>query len=133
MTRACRLCLIPVLLAVFASAALAEPGQIEKALQREHQKAAERKGVVHQLAEREKALASRLNVIEAQSPGTKSAFYFEYLDKAAHLFNAGFDEDQEGLLACQSCGAPTPGDVCAFCRLVEKAAGATPVVLGDKR
>jgi uncharacterized protein (TIGR00269 family) len=73
-----------------------------------------------------------LNSIEKTSPGTKAAFYLEFLDKAAHLFNAGFEEDQEGLLACTSCGAPTPGDVCAFCRLVDKAAGAVPVVLGQK-
>ena len=74
-----------------------------------------------------------LNAIEAQSPGTKSAFYFEFLDKAAHRFNAGFDDDQEGLASCASCGAPTSGEVCAFCRLVERAAGAVPVVLGEKR
>lgn len=73
-----------------------------------------------------------LNLLEATSPGTKSAFYFEFLDKAADRFNADFDDDQEGLLACQSCGAPTSGDVCAFCRLVEKAAGAVPVELSLK-
>jgi hypothetical protein len=73
-----------------------------------------------------------LNSIEATSPGTKASFYLQFLDKAAHLFSAGFEEDQEGLLACQSCGAPTTGDVCAFCRLTEKAAGAVPVVLGSK-
>jgi uncharacterized protein (TIGR00269 family) len=73
-----------------------------------------------------------LNAIEVTSPGTKAAFYLEFLDKAAHLFNTGFEEDQEGLLACQSCGAPTTTDVCAFCRLVERAAGAVPVVLGAK-
>lgn len=73
-----------------------------------------------------------LNSIEKTSPGTKAAFYLEFLDKAAHLFNTSFDTDQEGLLACTSCGAPTPGEVCAFCRLVEKAAGAVPVVLGPK-
>lgn len=70
-----------------------------------------------------------LNSLEATSPGTKAAFYFEFLDKAAHLFNTGFEGDQEGLLACRSCGAPTTGEVCAFCRLVDKAAGAVPVVL----
>jgi uncharacterized protein (TIGR00269 family) len=67
-----------------------------------------------------------LNSIEAQSPGTKSAFYFEYLDKAAHRFNGGFGDDQEALLECTRCGAPTPVEVCAFCRLVEKAT-AVPV------
>jgi uncharacterized protein (TIGR00269 family) len=62
-----------------------------------------------------------LNTVEAQSPGSKAAFYFEFLDKAAHRFNAGFADDQEALLACARCGAPTPVEVCAFCRLVEKA------------
>ena len=61
-----RLCLALALVAAFSPVALAEPGQIEKALQREHQKAAERKGVVRQLAEREKALQSRLTAIEAR-------------------------------------------------------------------
>jgi uncharacterized protein (TIGR00269 family) len=65
-----------------------------------------------------------LNTIEAQSPGSKAAFYFEFLDKAAHRFNAGFADDQEALLACERCGAPTPVEVCAFCRLVEKATAA---------
>jgi len=62
-----------------------------------------------------------LNSIEAQSPGSKAAFYFEFLDKAAHRFNADFADDQDALLACTRCGAPTPVEVCAFCRLVEKA------------
>jgi uncharacterized protein (TIGR00269 family) len=65
-----------------------------------------------------------LNTIEAQSPGSKAAFYFEFLDKAAHRFNAGFADDQEALLACERCGAPTPVEVCAFCRLVERATAA---------
>ncbi|MHC1701389.1 MAG: murein hydrolase activator EnvC [Humidesulfovibrio sp.] len=61
----------PLLLALtlavcLAANALAQPGQVEKALQREQQKAAEHKGVVKQLAEREKALASRLSTIEAR-------------------------------------------------------------------
>jgi uncharacterized protein (TIGR00269 family) len=70
-----------------------------------------------------------LNSIEATSPGTKNAFYFEYLDKAAHLFTSGLAEEREGLLRCTSCGAPTTTEICAFCRLVEKASGAVPVVI----
>jgi uncharacterized protein (TIGR00269 family) len=62
-----------------------------------------------------------LNSIEVQSPGSKAAFYFEFLDKAAHLFNAGFADDQEALGSCASCGSPTSAEVCAFCRLTEKA------------
>ncbi|MBA4357241.1 MAG: peptidase M23, partial [Desulfovibrio sp.] len=66
MNRALGLCLALALLVGLAPQAFAQPGQLEKALQREHQKAAERKGVVQQLAEREKALASRLTEIEAR-------------------------------------------------------------------
>ena len=68
-----------------------------------------------------------LNAIEAGSPGTKHAFYFEVLDKAADRFRPEAAEAQEGLQACRSCGAPTTGEVCAFCRLVERVADAEPV------
>jgi len=68
-----------------------------------------------------------LNAIEAGSPGTKHAFYFEFLDKAAGRFRPEAAEAQDGLQACRSCGAPTTGEVCAFCRLVERVADAEPV------
>ncbi len=68
-----------------------------------------------------------LNAIEAGSPGTKHAFYFEFLDKAADRFRPEAAEAQDGLQACRSCGAPTTGDVCAFCRLVDRVADADPV------
>jgi uncharacterized protein (TIGR00269 family) len=79
-----------------------------------------------------------LNAIEAGSPGTKHAFYFEFLDKAADRFRPEAAEAQEGLQACRSCGAPTTGEVCAFCRLVERVADAEPVPVellrkGDRR
>jgi tRNA-5-methyluridine54 2-sulfurtransferase len=74
-----------------------------------------------------------LDQLEAVSPGTKTAFYFEFLDKAAHLFSAGATLEKDGLEPCRSCGAPTSGGVCAFCRLVERTAGAEPVVLGAPR
>jgi tRNA-5-methyluridine54 2-sulfurtransferase len=68
-----------------------------------------------------------LNSIEAGSPGTKHAFYFEFLAKAAGHFQPEAAEAQGGLTACARCGAPTTGDVCAFCRLVERVEGAEPV------
>jgi len=68
-----------------------------------------------------------LNAIEAGSPGTKHAFYFEFLDKAADRFRPEAAEAQEGLQACRSCGAPTTGELCAFCRLVDRVADAEPV------
>jgi uncharacterized protein (TIGR00269 family) len=68
-----------------------------------------------------------LNVIEAGSPGTKHAFYFEFLAKAADRFQPEAAEAKEGLVPCASCGAPTTGEVCAFCRLVERVGGTDPV------
>ena len=67
------------------------------------------------------AYKEALDVVEGRSPGAKAAFYFEYLDKAAHRFNAGFADAQDALLRCSRCGAPTPDEVCAFCKLVERA------------
>jgi uncharacterized protein (TIGR00269 family) len=69
-----------------------------------------------------------LNAIEATSPGSKQQFYFGFLDRAAERFAAGEgDGDGVELQACERCGAPTPGGVCAFCRLAEKARRAQPV------
>jgi uncharacterized protein (TIGR00269 family) len=64
-----------------------------------------------------------LNRIEATSPGAKAAFYFEFLDKAAHLFAEGVAREQDDLRPCAVCGSPSAGDVCAFCRLADKTVG----------
>lgn len=61
-----------------------------------------------------------LNAIEVQSPGTKAAFYFGFLSRASHLFRPEARAEQGDLRACPSCGSPTTGDVCAFCRLLER-------------
>lgn len=63
-----------------------------------------------------------LNRIEDQSPGTKAAFYFGFLERASAFFTPEAVEEQSTLQPCTSCGAPTTGDVCAFCKLVAKAA-----------
>jgi tRNA-5-methyluridine54 2-sulfurtransferase len=62
-----------------------------------------------------------LNAIEEQSPGSKHAFYFGFLTRASHLFRPQAHAEQEGLHPCVSCGAPTTGDRCAFCKLVARA------------
>jgi uncharacterized protein (TIGR00269 family) len=76
-----------------------------------------------------------LNTVERQSPGTKHDFYFKFLAQASALFRAGHDGVDEPLGPCRSCGAPTPSEVCAFCRLVERAGGhlPEPVTLGPRR
>jgi tRNA-5-methyluridine54 2-sulfurtransferase len=62
-----------------------------------------------------------LNAIEEQSPGSKNAFYFGFLEKASPLFTPEAASEQEKLQQCGRCGTPTTGEVCAFCRLVERA------------
>lgn len=74
-----------------------------------------------------------LNAVEATSPGTKHDFYFGFLDRAASAFAGIQAEGVEALGACTSCGAPSPAEVCAFCRLEQRAAGAEPVALRPRR
>lgn len=64
-----------------------------------------------------------LNQIEVQSPGSKAAFYFTFLERVAPLFAAQAEEDRQGLHRCSGCAAPTTSELCAFCKLVAKAAG----------
>src|SRR5262245_55103445 len=57
-----------------------------------------------------------LNAIEVQSPGSKHAFYFGFLDKVAPALDGEAELEKEGLGRCVRCGAPSAGDVCSFCR-----------------
>jgi tRNA-5-methyluridine54 2-sulfurtransferase len=63
-----------------------------------------------------------LNTIEAQSPGTKHDFYFGFLARASARFTPEAEAEQLHLTPCERCGAPTPGEVCAFCKLVDRVA-----------
>jgi tRNA-5-methyluridine54 2-sulfurtransferase len=63
-----------------------------------------------------------LNELEDRSPGTKAAFLFGFLERGHLRFADRVERERDALNACTSCGAPTPGDVCAFCRLRERAA-----------
>jgi len=81
------------------------------------------------------AYKEALNLIEAASPGTKHDFYHGFLTRASERFTPEAQAEQELLQPCTRCGAPTPGEVCAFCKLVERATGAdpVPVALGPRR
>jgi uncharacterized protein (TIGR00269 family) len=70
---------------------------------------------------------SALNEIEKTSPGAKHSFYFGFLARAADRFAEESAIDREELRACASCGAPTSAEVCAFCRLVDRAGGHLPI------
>jgi uncharacterized protein (TIGR00269 family) len=65
-----------------------------------------------------------LNEIEERSPGTKAAFVFGFLERAQGRFTDEVDEARDDLRPCSVCAAPTPGDVCAFCRMRARAVGA---------
>jgi methylphosphotriester-DNA--protein-cysteine methyltransferase len=39
--------------------------------------------------------------------------------------------EQGGLQPCSRCGSPTTGQVCAFCRLVERASAHEPVTVEE--
>jgi uncharacterized protein (TIGR00269 family) len=60
-----------------------------------------------------------LNEIEGSSPGAKFDFFHGFLARAAANFR--IDEGDDALGACTRCGAPCSTEVCAFCRLVERA------------
>jgi uncharacterized protein (TIGR00269 family) len=69
-----------------------------------------------------------LNAIEERSPGTKAAFVAGFLDRAQPLFVSEATEARADLNECASCGAPTPGKFCAFCRMRARAVG-DPIAL----
>ena len=70
-----------------------------------------------------------LNQIEERSPGTKAAFLFGFIEHAHDRFAADAVEEREDLHPCPECGAPTPAEVCAFCRLQARATRRIPVVV----
>ncbi len=68
-----------------------------------------------------------LNAVERQSPGSKAAFYLGFIERMAPLLAGHSAADAGALRSCERCGAPTTGEVCAFCRLVETASAHEPV------
>lgn len=73
------------------------------------------------------AYKEALNAIELESPGSKANFYLNFLDNMAPLLAGRSMAATDALEVCQSCGSPTTGDLCAFCRLVEKSSAHDPV------
>ncbi len=57
-----------------------------------------------------------LNRIEDRSPGTKQAFLEQYLKKIEPVLQKGLSAEDVELRACERCGYPTTGPVCAFCK-----------------
>ncbi len=64
-----------------------------------------------------------LSSIERQSPGSKAAFYLNFVERMGPIL-AGYTHADGGELSeCTSCGAPTTSEVCAFCRLQDRVSG----------
>ncbi|HEU5393869.1 MAG TPA: tRNA(Ile)-lysidine synthetase, partial [Candidatus Methylomirabilis sp.] len=59
-----------------------------------------------------------INQIEAVSPGSKQAFYQEFVKKIQPHLAAG---ETVTLRECDVCGQVTTGEVCAYCRMMERA------------
>jgi uncharacterized protein (TIGR00269 family) len=68
------------------------------------------------------AYKEALNLIEERSPGSKLDLYLGFLRRGQPRFAAATAQAAEALGECARCGAPTTGDVCAFCRLQERVA-----------
>ena len=70
-----------------------------------------------------------MNDLEARSPGSKASFLFGFLERAHDHLAVPHDptaanEEAVVLRPCTVCGAPTPAEVCAFCKLRERASRA---------
>ena len=72
---------------------------------------------------------SVLNGLEQTSPGTKASFYLNFLDNMAPILASRRAAVVDALNLCERCGAPTTGEICAFCRLVDTASAHDPVAV----
>ena len=69
-----------------------------------------------------------LNRLETESPGTKQAFYWGFLDKQRKPEMSSTtvaEKDQAALHPCSACGQPTTAQVCSYCKMMTRA-GAQP-------
>jgi hypothetical protein len=71
---------------------------------------------------REQQCKEMLNSLEVLSPGAKHVFYHGFLERMAPAITERSLAERGALGAGEGCGGPTPSDVCAFCRLVERTA-----------
>jgi uncharacterized protein (TIGR00269 family) len=68
-----------------------------------------------------------LNRLETESPDTKQAFYWGFLDRQSKpeaSFTTMAEKDQAALHPCSACGQPTTAEVCSYCKLMARAGAA---------
>src|SRR5436853_3372615 len=65
-----------------------------------------------------------LNRLESESPGTKQAFYWGFLARQktdAQTRPSMAEQDRAVLHPCATCGQPTTGEICSYCKLMVRA------------
>jgi tRNA-5-methyluridine54 2-sulfurtransferase len=65
-----------------------------------------------------------LNRLETESPGTKHRFYWGFLEKqtqAQPVSTSMAEKDQALLHPCTTCGQPTTGEICSYCKMMARA------------
>lgn len=62
-----------------------------------------------------------LNEIEERSPGAKATFYLQFLDQMLPVLDEVARAEKDSVGTCSNCGAPSTADICAFCKLVQRA------------
>ena len=65
-----------------------------------------------------------LNRLETESPGTKHRFYWGFLEKQTQAQPASTsmaEKDQALLHPCKTCGQPTTGEICSYCKMMARA------------
>jgi tRNA-5-methyluridine54 2-sulfurtransferase len=62
-----------------------------------------------------------LNELEERTPGAKATFYFQFLEQMLPVLENVAAAERELVGTCTRCGAPSSAEVCAFCKLVERA------------
>jgi uncharacterized protein (TIGR00269 family) len=67
------------------------------------------------------AYKEALNTLEQRSPGAKANFLYSFLERGHDRFAADAEKERAELTPCTVCGSPTTGEVCAFCRMSERA------------
>ncbi len=75
-----------------------------------------------------------LNRLESESPGTKQAFYWGFLARQKADEQTGpsmAEHDRAVLHPCATCGQPTTGEICSYCKLMARAQKDGPAPVGS--
>ena len=67
------------------------------------------------------AYKEALNTLEQRSPGAKANFLFSFLERGHERFAGDAEAERVEIVPCAVCGSPTTTEVCAFCRMSERA------------